>query len=221
MKRKRTEKMNRYHTQFSKQLVVMKECEWQQLKKSSADVKNFMKNEFESDYLPEMKLNTTSNEALCKDISERILSDELFGLVCLDLETPTELREYFEIFQPIIKTCELQFHHLSPTMQAFAKKENIMHESSKGRRNLIGSYFGQRMIIITPLLKWYLQKGIKITKIYYVMQYRGHKVYEKFKDVVIEARQEASLDPASAVLAKTYKLLVAFLCFNSSHLCSI
>ena len=71
------------------------------------------------------------------------------------------------------------------------------------------------MILITPLLKWYLQKGLKITKIYYIMQYRAHKVYEGFKDVVIQARQEASLDPSRAVLAKTYKLLVLLLYYNS------
>ena len=92
-------------------------------------------------------------------------------------------------------------------MQTYAKENNVMNENIKGRRNLIGSYFGKRMILITPLLKWYLSKGMIITKIYYVLQYRPFKVYEKFKDVVIKARQKATLNPAKAVLAKTYKLL--------------
>ena len=214
-KRERTEKMNRYHQLFSDRLVIMKECEWQRLKRTSQEVKDFMKNEFESEYLPKMHLNDISDEDLCEDVSKRILSDRLFGLVCLDIETPTELKEYFAIFQPVIKNVELQFSHLSPTMQAIAKENGIMDENGKGRRNLIGSYFGKRMILITPLLKWYLQKGLKITKIYYIMQYRAHKVYEGFKDVVIQARQEASLDPSRAVLAKTYKLLVLLLYYNS------
>ena len=53
------------------------------------------------------------------------------------------------------------------------------------------------------------------------MQYRPHKVYERFKDVVIQARQDASLKPAHAVLAKTYKLLVFNLYFHLIQFSSI
>ena len=37
---------------------------------------------------------------------------------------------------------------------------------------LIGSYFGKEILLYTPLLKWYLQKGLKITKFYNAIKYK-------------------------------------------------
>ncbi|GMF41675.1 unnamed protein product [Phytophthora lilii] len=37
---------------------------------------------------------------------------------------------------------------------------------SKPARKLIGSYFGEKILIYTPLLKWYLSHGMEITKTY-------------------------------------------------------
>lgn len=39
------------------------------------------------------------------------------------------------------------------------------------RRTLIGRLKGERIMFITPLLKWYLEHGLKVTAIYKVIEY--------------------------------------------------
>ena len=39
------------------------------------------------------------------------------------------------------------------------------------RRSLIGSYYGEKILLATPLLQWYLEYGLVVTKIYQVVQY--------------------------------------------------
>jgi hypothetical protein len=43
-------------------------------------------------------------------------------------------------------------------MTEYHKQNNITFVKSK---KLIGSYFGKEILLYTPLLKWYLQHGLK------------------------------------------------------------
>ena len=52
---------------------------------------------------------------------------------------------------------------LGELMQDYAKQYNI---KDVPRRLLIGSYFGKKIGLSTPLLKWYLEHGLVITHIY-------------------------------------------------------
>ena len=49
-------------------------------------------------------------------------------------------------------------------MQEYAKEHKI---KDVPRRLLIGSYFGKKIGRVTPLLKWYLEHGLIITRILY------------------------------------------------------
>jgi hypothetical protein len=39
------------------------------------------------------------------------------------------------------------------------------------RKRLIGSIYGEKIMVISPLLKWYVQHGLKMTKIHQVVEY--------------------------------------------------
>eukprot|EP00112_Aurelia_sp_Birch-Aquarium-sp1_P003812 Seg1430.4 transcript_id=Seg1430.4/GoldUCD/mRNA.D3Y31 product="hypothetical protein" protein_id=Seg1430.4/GoldUCD/D3Y31 len=56
------------------------------------------------------------------------------------------------------------------------------------RRLLIGSYYGKKIGLATPLLKWYLSKGMKITRIYRILEYKPAKAFNKFMNDVADAR---------------------------------
>jgi hypothetical protein len=44
-------------------------------------------------------------------------------------------------------------------MKAYAEEKGIM---SQPRKSLVGSMYGEKIMIITPLLKWYLIKGLVV-----------------------------------------------------------
>ena len=74
------------------------------------------------------------------------------------------------------------------------------------RRSLIGSMFGKQLLA-TPLLKWYLQHGLQVTRVYQVILYRSSPRFRLFGEAVSDARREGDADPAKAIIADTMKLL--------------
>ena len=205
-RRQKTEKMNNYHRIFSNNFVIMRGCEWNKLKETSSSVQEFLRYHLKSEYPDELNFDNTSNKTICADVTQKILTEDFFGLVKCDLHVPEHLKKYFSPLQPIVKNVMLTLNDVSPVMRQFALANKIMSESGK-RRQLIASYFGEKTIIITPYLKWLLNKGLIITKVYNIYQYTPHACYEKFKDAVISARKEATKDPAKALIAKSMKLL--------------
>ena len=88
-------------------------------------------------------------------------------------------------------------------MEKFAVDNNLL---SKPQKMLIRSYFADKILLITPLLKWYINHGLEVTKIYEVVQYLPVKCFENFGLQVSEARRSGDSDPNKAVLAQTFKL---------------
>ena len=83
---------------------------------------------------------------------------KLFRFDQVDIETPEHLKEYFSEMTPILKNAKIKFDDIGEYMQKFHVENNIKFvEGNK----LIGSYFGKEILLYTPLLKWYLQKGLK------------------------------------------------------------
>ena len=205
-RRRHSDKIDYYLSIYSNNnLSIIWGCQWKRIKSECESVKQFLKKKY-SDFPPLFKFVSSNNEDFCDEISKKIMDGSLFGLLTVDICTPDSLKDYLSIIQPIIKNTNLTLNDVSPVMRQFAIDNNIMTEKSE-RRNLIGSYFGKHIVLITPLLAWYLKKGLKITKIYNIIQANPHKIFEPFKNAVIEARRNASLDPSLNLVARCFKLL--------------
>ena len=69
-------------------------------------------------------------------------------------------------------------------MQEYTKQHNI---KDVPRSLLIGSYFGKKIGLATPLLKWYLEHRLVITHIYTVVEYVPNAAFKRFTVQVAEA----------------------------------
>ncbi|KAK2158323.1 hypothetical protein NP493_1808g00002 [Ridgeia piscesae] len=63
------------------------------------------------------------------------------------------------------------------------------------QRTLVGSYRGDNILLATPLLKWYVQHGLVVTRVYQVIEYEP------------KPRRAGDADPDRATIADTMKLL--------------
>ena len=59
-------------------------------------------------------------------------------------------------------------------------------------RYLVGSMFATKILLITPLLKWYLEHGLKVTKVYQFIQFNPVNCFKKFADTVSNDRRAGS-----------------------------
>ena len=89
-------------------------------------------------------------------------------------------------------------------MQTFAEEQHIMLQPS---RSLIGSYFGEKILLATPLIKWYLEHGLEVTRIYQVVEYTPVPCFQPFGEAVSDARRAGDVDPYKAIIADTMKLV--------------
>ena len=129
-----------------------------------------------------------------------ILNDKVFGFLKVDIETPEHLKEYFSEMTPIFKNTTVNFEDMGEYMQEYHKNNKISFVKST---KLIGSYFGKEILLYTPLLKWYLQHGLKITKFHVGIGYESNKCFKNFADEVSDARRAGDIDKAYELIAET------------------
>ena len=168
----------------------MWECEWYRMKKDR-NVQHIVK----SLDLCKPKYNLNADTTL-----ERVKNGSLFGVLLRDVETPDLLKEKFSEFCPIFKNAEVSREDISPLMRDFAEKTKCL---SQPRKMLIGSYFAKKaFFLITPLVKWYLEQGLVVTKVYEFVKYvpKICKSFRGFGKSVSEARRAGNRNRDKSVL---------------------
>ena len=136
-------------------------------------------------------------------IPTAVLNDQLFGALEVDIKVPDQLRPTFAEMSPIFENVEVSRNDIGDHMRQYTVDYDIM---SQPRKSLIGSMFGSKIMIITPLLKWYLTKGLVVTRIYQVVEYSPAKCFQTFAKAVSDARRAGDADPNNKIIAETNKL---------------
>ena len=98
-------------------------------------------------------------------------------------------------------------------MQKVAEQHDLL---KKPKKYLISSYFGKEILINTEMAEFYLNLGLKITRIYEFIQFHPQKCFETLANEIVNSRREADLDKSKTVIALTNKLMG-----NSLYLASL
>ena len=129
-----------------------------------------------------------------KMTQQQILTDvrtgTLFGMIECDVRVPEELRAHFAEMQPVFKNVNMTRDDLGPFMRRYAEDHDIM---TRPRRMLVGSFRGDKMLLATPLLRWYLDHGLEVTLVYQVIEYEPNPCIRRFGDAVSTARREGDV----------------------------
>ena len=140
--------------------------------------------------------------------SQQILSGvragTVFGLIECDLCVPEALREHITEMKPVFENIRLTRDDLGPFMRRYAEVHNIM---ATPRRMLVGSYRGDKTLLATPLLRWYMDHGLEVTHVYQIIEYDPIPCFRRFCDAVSTARREGDVHSHKAIIADTMKLL--------------
>jgi len=151
-----------------------------------------------------------------RQILNGVRCGQLFGMVEVDIEVPDEWdaefrtkmslspRQYFEEMCPLFCNTDVTFDDIGQHMQAHVWEYQL---SDGPRRLLVGGLKARQILLATPLLKWYLDHGLKVTKIYQVVEYRQMACFESFVTDVSDARRAGDASPELAIIADTSKLI--------------
>ena len=72
---------------------------------------------------------------------------------------------------------------------------------------LVGSYQGEKMLLATPLLLWYLAHGLGVDHVYQIFEFQPNPCFRRSGESVLTARREGDADPNKTIIADTTKLL--------------
>ena len=133
-----------------------------------------------------------------------IQSGSLFGVVECDIVVPEDLKAKFADFPPLFKNTLVSREDIGPFMQSIAEEHNLL---KKPRKMLLSSYYLKKGMVITPMLIYLLELGLRIETLYSVIEYEPSKCFESFVDEVVEARRNGDTNENSSVVAETMKLI--------------
>ena len=164
-------------------VVEMWECDWKR----------------ERDPPPRQKWKMTQQQIIAA-----VVDGTLFGMVECDVRVPEHLQDHFAEMQPIFKNTTVTRDDIGPFMRQYAEEHDIM---STPRRMLVGSYRGEKILLTTPLLRWYLAHGLVVDRVYQIVEYSPKPCFQHFGKSVSTARRNGDVDPDKSIIADTMKLL--------------
>ena len=172
--------------------IIQWGCQWKDEKERNPNIEVFLNSHFPG---REKKLKLPSQ------IQEEVKVGDFFGAVEVDIHVPNVLKSRFAEMTPIFKNVDISINDIGNQMREFAKHEGCM---PRPRRALIGSYFGEKILLATPLLQFYLDQGLVVTKIHQAVQWVPAPCFRRFGDFVSDARREGDRG-GSAIVAETAK----------------
>ncbi len=95
----------------------------------------------------------------------------------------------------IFKNAYIKFEDVGEYMQNYHNENDIL--LNKGEK-LKGSYIGKEILLYSPLLKWYLQQGLKITKFHCAIAYTPECSFKQFANEVSDARCAGDIDKVTS-----------------------
>ena len=137
------------------------------------------------------------------DVIAAIKADEIFGFVVADVITDDDVIQKWEqdgfLFPPCIQRKQLGMEHLSPFMAQRYAEQNREPQST-----VVQTYNAQGVLLMTEMVKLYLERGIKVTNIQKVMQYQPGRALSPFVEKVTSMRIAAKVenDEAKGTTAK-------------------
>ena len=181
------------------------ECDFRSQMRSDTMLKTFIDSRLPG--TPQRAVNES-------EILAGVLSGSLFGMVEVDISVPDQWPdhfshptmtpfEYFQEMSPLFCTTDVPFDVIGSHMQAHVEKFGL---SQKPRRLLVGGMKARQILLATPLLKWYLNHGLEVTKIYQVIEFKPQRCFRQFVQDVSDARRLGDSDPSKSILADTRKL---------------
>ena len=134
-----------------------------------------------------------------------VRTGEFFSVVEVDIEVPSHLTEKFSEFAPLFVTCEIPMTKevIGESMMKHVEEQRL---SLKPRKQLVAGLKARQILLATPLLQWYLSKGLKVTKVYQAVEWNSQPCLKDFFDGVAQDRRKAVADPTLEAHATKQKL---------------
>ena len=126
------------------------------------------------------------NPSVIKNLCDKVIKDELFRFLHVDIHIPDELLERFSEFSPFFIVDSIPEDQIPQHMKDYHKRTG--RKTIRGTKKLLGVNKASKILLYTLMLKWYLSHGLKVTAIHKCLKYESGKPFSWFPKEVSKAR---------------------------------
>ena len=203
---KRTQLRKEYLERQGHSVEEIWECDF---KENFRNATEHIRNKYLPAYFQNHK-HALTKETLLKDIK----NGDLFGIAEVNIEVPTTWKddfhqdcppkEFFSEFSPIFCTSDIPMDCIGQHMTEHLEKFQL---SLRPRKLLVGGLKAEKIMLATPLLKWYLNHGLVVTDLFKVIEFSPLQCFKTFVDRVTNARRAGDRNSKISLLSETMKLI--------------
>ena len=226
----RTERRRQFVESLGYEVVTLWECEWQKMKTQDEALKNFLSTR----KWPSCFKDIPSQQ----DILTAVEEGKFFGAVEVNITVPEKQwaprmrknKEFWANFghrtpedlytemPPLFLNTDIPVESMGHHMQAYMKEAGM--DMKRPWRLLVSSLKTEKALLSSPLLRWYLEHGLEVTRVYQCIEYQKQNCFASFEQEVANAIRNAALVRGgdAAIQADTYKLLGYMFYFHLIHL---
>ena len=135
---------------------------------------------------------------------QNVLNDKLFGFFQVEIEVPEQLQKHFSEFCPLFVISEVPEEQIPQHMKDY--QINTGRKKIKNNKKLLGVMKAEKILLYSPLLKWYLNHGLRVTKIHRYISFTSSRPFAWFPEEVSSARRDTDNDKNKKQLGDTAKL---------------
>ncbi|XP_057292550.1 uncharacterized protein LOC130621260 [Hydractinia symbiolongicarpus] len=151
-----------------------------------------------------IKIKTPTVKHNLELLTQGVQNGSLFGFAQVDIELLKELYEKFSEMPPLFVVKEIPDDQIPEHMQEYLKATG--QKRVQGTRKLLGLMKAKKILLYTPVLKWYLDHGLKVTAFHQFIKYKRGKPFAWFPKEIADARRQADKDPDKRIAGDTAKL---------------
>ena len=138
------------------------------------------------------------------ELLSALTAGTFYGFLLVDIEVPQKDRWMWEISPPLYANVDISFNDVGKHMQDHLLQSNIKF---KTRRMLVSGMAAEQLLLSSELAKWYVERGLIITKIHQVIEFTPTTPFEGMVKEVTRLRREADVDPNKTIMASVAKLI--------------
>ena len=131
-------------------------------------------------------------------------SKDVFGFAQVDIEIPDELCDKFSEIPPLFVVQEIPDCAIPKKMKIY--KEKTERKTVTRIKKLLGVMKAKKILLYTPLIKWYLQHGLRMPVVHQLIEYEPGKPFSWFAEEVAKSRHKADKDSLEKQLGDVAKL---------------
>ena len=132
-----------------------------------------------------------------------VQNEKFFGCVEVDIKVPKSLYEYFSELPPIFVNKTYNSKMAGDVMDDIIT--NHLEKKHTTSRKLIATLKTKKILLKSSLLKWYLDHGLVVKKIYSIIPAKKERLYKNFEEWVSDSRRLGDLKPEHATKAENAK----------------